>query len=92
MSEMTPATAATRVAIEFLTLWLEPDRQRAAAHIRTALGDPDGPDAASIIAGQCDLAMLLVFMLAKDRGAITADQLRITAGEILGELSQDLPE
>jgi hypothetical protein len=92
MSEMNPAAASTRAAIEVLTLWLEPDRQRAAAHIRMALGDPDGPDAASIIAGQCDLAMLLVFMLARDRGAITDDQLRIRAGEILQELSQDLPE
>ena len=92
MSEMNPATGNTRVAIEFLTLWLEPDRQRAAAHIRMALGDPDGPDAAGIIAGQCNLGMLLVLMLAKERGAISADQLRTEAGEILQDLSRDLPE
>ena len=89
MSEMNPATAATRVAIEFLTLWMEPDRQRAAAHIRMALGDPDGPDAASIIAGQCNLGMILVLEVARARGA--AD-LRERAGEILQELSRQLPE
>jgi hypothetical protein len=89
MSEMNPATAATRVAIEFLTLWLEPDRERAAAHIRMALGDPDGPDAASIIAGQCNLGMILVLDLARAQGA--ADP-RERAGEILQELSRQLPE
>lgn len=89
MSEMNPATAATRVAIEFLTLWLEPDRERAAAHIRGVLGDPDGPDAASIIAGQCNLSMILVLELAKAQGA--AD-LRERAGEFLSELSRQLPE
>lgn len=89
MSEMNPATAATRVAIEFLTLWLEPNRQRAAAHIKMALGDPDGPDAASIIAGQCNLGMMLVLELAKAQGA---EDLRERAGEILRELSRQLPE
>jgi hypothetical protein len=89
MSEMNPATAATRVAIEFLTLWMEPDRERAAAHIRMALGDPDGPDAASIIAGQCNLGMILVLEVARAHGA--AD-LRERAGEILQELSRQLPE
>ena len=92
MRERNSATAATRVAIELLTLYMEPDLERAADHIRMALGDPDGPDPVSIIAGQCNLAMLLVFRLARERGAITADQLRIRAGEILQELSQDLPE
>src|SRR4029453_13988439 len=57
--EVTPPPAATRVAIEFLTLWLEGDRQRAAAHIRMALADPDGPDAPSIIAWRCTLGMIL---------------------------------
>jgi hypothetical protein len=89
MSEMNPATAAIRVAIEFLTLWLEDDHQRAAAHIRMALGDPDGPDAASIIAGQCNLGMILVLEVARAQGA---EDLRERAGEILRELSRQLPE
>ena len=86
---MNSVTAATRVAIELLTLFLEPDLERAAAHIRTVLADPDGPDPVSIIAGQCNLAMILVLELAKAQGA--AD-LRERAGEILQELSRQLPE
>jgi hypothetical protein len=89
MSEMNPATAATRVAIEFLTLFLEPDLQHAAAHIKVALDDPDGPDAASIIVGQCGLSMVLIFELAKAQGA---EDVRERAGEILRELSRRLPE
>jgi hypothetical protein len=89
MSEMNPATAATRVAIEFLTLFLEPDLQHAAAHIRMALEDQDGPDAASIIAGQCNLSMVLILELAKAEGAEDPHE---RAGEILRELSRHLPE
>jgi hypothetical protein len=89
MREMNPATAATRVAIELLTLFLEPDLERAAAHIRKVLGDPDGPDVVSIIAGQSNLAMILVMELAK---AQSAADLRERAGEILQELSRQLPE
>jgi hypothetical protein len=89
MRERNSATAATRVAIELLTLFLEPDLERAADHIRTALGDPDGPDPVSIIAGQCNLAMILVLELAKAEGA---EDLRERAGEILQELSRQLPE
>jgi hypothetical protein len=89
MSEMNPATAATRVAIEFLTLFLEPDLQHAAAHIKVALDDPDGPDAASIIVGQCGLSMALILELAEAQGA---EDVRERAGEILRELSRRLPE
>jgi hypothetical protein len=88
MTEMNSAIAAIRVAIEFLTLWLEDDRQRAAAHIRMALGDPDGPDAAAIIGGQCYLSMVLIVELAKAQGA---EDLHERAGEILRELSRQLP-
>jgi hypothetical protein len=86
---MNPATAATRVAIEFLTLFLEGDRQRAAAHIEMALDDPDGPDAASIIGGQGYLSMVLIIELAKAQGA---EDLHERTGEILRELSRRLPE
>jgi hypothetical protein len=89
MQEMNLATAAIRVAIEFLTLWLEGDRQRAAAHIKLVLEDPDGPDAASIIGGQGYLSMVLILELAKAQGA---EDLHERAGEILRELSRQLPE
>jgi hypothetical protein len=89
MTEMNPATAATRVAIEFLTLFLEPDLQPASAHIKMALDDPNGPDAASIIAGQCGLSMVLILELAKAQGA---EDVRERAREILRDLSARLPE
>ena len=89
MREMNPATAIIRVAIEVLTLWLEGDRQRAASHIKMALEDPGGPDAASIIAGQCGLSLVLILELAKAQGA---ENVRERAGEILRELSRQLPE
>ena len=89
MRDRNSATAATRVAIELLTLFLEPDIERAADHIRMALGDPDGPDPVSIIAGQCNLAMILVLELANAQGAADPSE---RAGEILQELSRHLPE
>ena len=64
-------------------------RQRAAAHIKMALEDPGGPDAASIIGGQGYLSMVLILELAKAQGA---DDLHERAGEILQELSRQLPE
>jgi hypothetical protein len=91
MSETNPATASTRVAVEFLTLWMESDRLGAAEHITRVLSDPDGPAAHSIIAGHCNLGMLLVLMLAKERGA-GADDMIETARGILADLSRDLPE
>jgi hypothetical protein len=92
MSEMNPATASTRVAIELLTLWMEPGdaaRLSAAQHIQRVLNDPDGPGAPSIIAGQCNLGMVLVFALAEAQGA---EDLRERAGEFLRELSRGMPE
>jgi hypothetical protein len=91
MSEMNPATAGTRIAIEFVTLSMEQDRLCAAEHIARILNDPDTPGAPLIVAGQCNLAMLLVLMLAKERGA-GADDMMDKAQEILQDLSGDLPE
>ena len=91
MSEMNPATTGTRIAVEFVTLWMEQDRLCAAEHITRILNDPDTPGAPLIVAGQCNLAMLLVLMLAKERGA-GADDMKDKAREILQGLSRDLPE
>jgi hypothetical protein len=96
MDEMNPAIAGTRVAVEFLTLWMEQDRLNTAAHIAEVINDPNGPGAPSIVAGQCNLGMLLVLRLAKERGAVTAEELGAKADQILQELSlelsRDLPE
>ena len=42
MDETNPATAATEVAVECLTLWLE-DQQQAINHIANLEVDPSGP-------------------------------------------------
>jgi hypothetical protein len=91
MSETNPAAAATRVAIECVTLWLESDRQSAAEHIAGLQHDPDGPGADRIIAGLLSLSHLLVLMLAHERGG-GADDLVEKARGILQKLSRDLPE
>jgi hypothetical protein len=89
MSEMNHATAATRVAIECLTLWLESDRPSAAKRIARLQHDPDGPGADTIIVGLLNLGMLLVVELARAQGA---EDLCKRAGEILRNLSPRLPE
>jgi hypothetical protein len=91
MSDLNPATAGTRIAVEFVALWMEQDHLCAAEHIARILNDPDTPGAPLIVAGQCNLAMLLVLMLAKERGA-GADDMKDKAREILQDLSGDLPE
>jgi hypothetical protein len=96
MSEMNPATASTRVGIEFLTLWMESGdaaRLSAIQHIQRILNEPDGPSAAmSIISGLLNLSMLLVFTLAREQGAETDDALTEKAGDILRDWSRQFPE
>lgn len=82
-------TDATRVAIEFLTLWMEDDRRGAAEHITNVLGPQPEPVAAAI-AGLLNLNMHALFALAKARGA-EPDDIRAWAGDYLKHLSPDLP-
>lgn len=87
-------TAATRIAIEFLTLWIEPGteaRLTAARHIASVLREPGGEDLDSIVAGHLNLAMLLLFMLAKERGA-TEGYVFVLSRDIIRDLSRGLPE
>ena len=44
MDEVQPITAHTRVGVECLTLWMEPDRVSAALHIALLKQDPDEAD------------------------------------------------
>ena len=92
MSEIDPATAGTRIAVELLTSWMEQDQQSAAERIERVLSDPNGPGARNIIAGQCNLGVLLVLWLAQERGARSTDDLMADAAEILRSLSRDVPE
>jgi hypothetical protein len=91
MSEMNPATASIRVAIECVTVWLESDRKTAGKYIAQLLHDPDGPGADTMIAGLVSLSQFLVLMLAEERGA-GADDLVEKAEGILQTLSRRLPE
>jgi hypothetical protein len=89
MSDMNPVTASTRVGIEFLTVWLEGDKQFATEHINRVLKDPDGPGADKAIVGLLNLSMLLAFQLAKARGA---ENLEEWVRKYLSNLSTTLPE
>jgi hypothetical protein len=89
MSEMNPVTASTRVGIEFLTVWLEGDKQFATEHIYRVLKDPDGPGGNKAIVGLLNLSMLLAFELAKERGA---EDLEEWVRKYLSNLSAKLPE
>jgi hypothetical protein len=84
----------TRVAVECLTVWIEPGqttRLPAVEHIAGVVHDPDGPGADLIIFGLLNLNELVLLQLVKDRGA-TAENMRERAGEFLRELSSRLPE
>jgi hypothetical protein len=89
MSEMNPVTASTRVAIEFLTVWLEGDKQFATEHINRVLKDPDGSGADKAIVGLLNLRMLLAFEMAKAQGA---EDLEEWVRKYLSNLSATLPE
>jgi hypothetical protein len=93
MSNMDPATAAgTRIAAEFLTAWIEWDRENAATYIDAVLNDPEGPGVASIIAGQLNVGKALVWWLANAYGAETDDDIRTVAAEILRGLARDVAQ
>jgi hypothetical protein len=91
MDETNPA-AATRVAVECLTLWLEQDRQRAIDHIANLETDPSRLGPTNIIVGLLNLSSWLVLTLASAQGATTDDELRKKAGDILREFSRLLSD
>jgi hypothetical protein len=84
MSERDWVRAAdTRMAAEFLLIRMGQDQQAAAEFIDTVLDNPNGPGAPSIVAGLLDVGTALVRMLAEARGAVTDDDKRTMAHEIL---------
>jgi hypothetical protein len=89
MSEMNPVTVSTRVGIEFLTVWLESDKEFATEHINRVLKDPDESGAEKAIVGLLNLSKLLALELAKARGA---ENLEEWARKYLSNLSAQLPE
>jgi hypothetical protein len=91
MDETNPATAATEVAIECLTLWLQ-DRQRAIDHIANLQFDPSGSGPSTLIVGLLNLSSWLLISLAETQGEATDVELVKKATNLLHELSQQLPE
>jgi hypothetical protein len=71
MDEVQPTTAHTRVAVECLTLWMEPDRVSAALHIAMLKRGPSEAD--ELIVGLLNLSHKLLVKLAKERGATPFD-------------------
>jgi hypothetical protein len=92
MDETNPGPAATRVAVECLTLWLEQDRQRAIDHIANLEVDPSGPGPTNLIVGLLNLSSWLVLTFASAQRATSEDELREKAGVILREFLRQLSE
>jgi hypothetical protein len=91
MDETNPTTAATEVAVECLTLWLE-DPQQAVNHIANLELDPSGPGATNLIVGLLNLSSWLLVSLAETQGEATDVELQEKATNILRMLSQRLTE
>ena len=88
MSDMDPAIAAdTGIAVELLRVWTERDPHTAATYMDAILNQPNTPDVLSIIKGQLNVATALLAMLAAERGAVTDEDMRKLASEILRELA-----
>jgi hypothetical protein len=91
MDEANPATAATQVALECLTLWLQ-DRERAIDHIANLEFDPSGPGPTNLIVGLLNLSAWLLISLAETQGEATDEELLEKATTILGKFWEQLPE
>ncbi|MFD8974648.1 hypothetical protein [Streptomyces sp. NPDC059593] len=91
-SDYTDPQGATRLAIEFLSLWIEPDRQAAATHIKEALDASTGPNPEfSAIAGLLNLSQFLLAEVVKANGASSAEDYDRLAREYLSRMSINLP-
>jgi hypothetical protein len=84
--------ASNRIAVTFLTVWMEKDKLTAADYIDTILNDPNGPGVPSIIAGQLNVGRALVVMLARAQGAETEDEIRLMAGQILQDVAGEVAQ
>jgi hypothetical protein len=91
MDETNPVAAATEVAVECLTLWLQ-DRQRAIDHIAKLEVDPSGPGPTNLIVGLLNLSSWMLLSLAETQGEATDVELQEKVMRILGQLSDRLAE
>ena len=88
MSERNPS-ADIRMAAEFLLIRMGQDEKAAVEFIDTVLDNPNGPGAPAIVGGLLDVGAALVRMLAEARGAVTDDDKRTMAREILRGLPEN---
>ena len=90
MSEQSSTHGADiRMAAEFLLVRMKLSKEDAAVFTDAVLNNPNGPGAASIIAGLLDVGTALVQMLAEERGAVTDDDKGTMAHEILRGLPEN---
>lgn len=93
MSEIEPSPAAdTRMAAEFLLIRMGQDQKAAAVLVDTVLDNPNGPGAPSIVSGLLNVGAALMGMLAEARGAMTDDDKKTMAREILRSLPEDVTQ
>jgi hypothetical protein len=93
MSERDWSLAAnSRIGAEFLLIRMGQDQQAAAEFIDTVLDNPNGPGAPRIVSGLLNVGAALVAMLAEARGAVTDDDKRAMAREILRGLPDNLAQ
>jgi hypothetical protein len=93
MTERNPSiTADIRMAAEFLLIRMGQDQKAAAEFIDTVLDNPNGPGAPSIVSGLLNVGAALVGMLAEARGAVTNDDKRAMAHEILRGLPDNVAQ
>jgi hypothetical protein len=81
--------ADIRMAAEFLLIRMGQDEKAAAEFIDTVLYNPNGPGAPTIVAGLLDVGAALARMLAEARGAVTDDDKRTMARQILRGLPEN---
>jgi hypothetical protein len=90
---MDPAVAGEmRMAAEFLLIRMGQDKETAAMFIDTVLDNPNGPGAPSIVAGLLNVGVALVRLLAEARGAVTDDDEKTMAREILRGLTGNVAQ
>jgi hypothetical protein len=92
MSERDSSRADTRMAAEFLLIRMGQDRKAAAEFIDIVLDNPNGPGAPIIVSGLLNAGTALVQMLAEARGAVTDDDKRTMAHEILRGLTENVAQ
>jgi hypothetical protein len=82
-------SSETRMAAEFLLIRMRLNEKDTATFIDAVLDNPNGPGAPTIVAGLLNVGAALVRMLAEARGAVTDDDKRTMAREILRGLPED---